>query len=443
MDWSQYTKDTVESFILWIVVTLFVIGLIKYIHIEKFYKVVSIVCTCMTLVLFITLISICLSNEGYKKKTNLSVTNENKFVMSTDTNFIILLLDAVDARNMTELFEMRPEYKKIFSDFTYYPNLVGSYPWTQCSVPFILSGDWYENEEPFEEYNVNAYKNSPLFSKLESMNYKIGMYANDIPLYDEVVCRFENIKNDSGKFQSLSTLSILEIKLAGIKYAPYSIKKYCLFDMNRLNDLKVENDFSLFNSSDVGFYNELNSIGITYTEDKSFKFIHLEGAHVPFQLDKDMNRIEDASGTYEEKIEACMTLTDLYFQKLMDAGVYDNSVIIVMADHGFAGEHGDRDKDTIGRHNPIFMAKGINEKHDMYISQAPISQVDLQEAFSRLMSGSDSTEIFDWKEGDERERRYLFHYYLEDNHLIEYLQTGDVNNMETMLRTGKEFYREK
>lgn len=80
----------------------------------RFYQVVSFTGICMTFVLLITLIDICISNEGYKRKLDISITNEKKFEMSNDTNFIILLLDAVEARALTALMDSEPEYKVLF-----------------------------------------------------------------------------------------------------------------------------------------------------------------------------------------------------------------------------------------------------------------------------------------------------------------------------------------
>lgn len=435
VDWNQYNPDKLISLALWIVVTLIVVLLIKFMHWEKFYKVLNVVSGCMALIFLLTLVSVCITNEGYKKKLNLYITNEYKFNMSKDTNFIILLFDAMDAGTMTSLLEANPEYKTLFSDFTYYPNMMGSYPFTQHSIPFIFSGEWYENNEPFEVYDTNVYKNAAFFSELEKNSYNMGMYGTMASLRDESICRFENILNGIGGVKSFYEFAKLEIRLTGFKYAPFSLKKYCLFDMNKFNELRVLDDYSLLDWSDLSFYEEINNTDITFTDDKCFKFLHLEGAHVPFQYDRDVNVIE--GGTYEDKMEACLTIFKAYLDKLKDNEVYDNSVIIVMSDHGFNGD-GTREM-TFGRQNPVFFVKGINEGHEMYVSNAPVSFEDLPEAYLRLMNGNNSMEIFDWQEGDQRERRYLFYYYLEENHMVEYMQTGDAADMDTMYPTGREY----
>lgn len=40
--------------------------------------------------------------------------------MSEDQNFVILLLDTVDSRTITELLDEHPEYSEVFRDFTYF-----------------------------------------------------------------------------------------------------------------------------------------------------------------------------------------------------------------------------------------------------------------------------------------------------------------------------------
>ena len=93
------------------------------------------------------------------------------------------------------------------------------------------------------------------------------------------------------------------------------------------------------------------------------------------------------------------------------------------------------------RQNPVFFVKGINEKHEFNVSDAPVSYVDLQEAYQRLLSGADSDQIFDWKSGEERERRYLFYEYSEEERMIEYMQPGRADDTEAMYETGKVYTR--
>ena len=61
-----------------------------------------------------------------------------------------------------------------------------------------------------------------------------------------------------------------------------------------------------------------------------------------------------------------MTVTMAYLNKLREAGVYDNSVIIILSDHGYniegeAVKVAQKNENETGRQHPILFVKGLNE----------------------------------------------------------------------------------
>ena len=129
-----------------------------------------------------------------------------------------------------------------------------------------------------------------------------------------------------------------------------------------------------------------------------------------------------------------MTIVSTFLQALKDAGVYDNSAIILMADHGYGY---DRDIELLGRLNPLLAVKGIDEHHSFRISKSPICYEDLQICYQRLINGSESEASFDAKEGDVRRRRVLIHAYEQDDHMEEYVQTAGAFHFDALVPTGK------
>ena len=49
------------------------------------------------------------------------------------------------------------------------------------------------------------------------------------------------------------------------------------------------------------------------SKSKVFKFIHLEGGHVPFNYDEELNIIEN--GTYEQKLTSTLKVINSYIIK--------------------------------------------------------------------------------------------------------------------------------
>ena len=135
-----------------------------------------------------------------------------------------------------------------------------------------------------------------------------------------------------------------------------------------------------------------------------------------------------------------MTIVNRYLEKLREAGVYDNSVIIVMADHGYGY---DRVDSTLSRGCPLLAVKGIGETHDtMQFDDAPLSYVDLQEAYRRLLDGKPSGDCFDWKTGDERTRRILIYEYGWEDRMTEYECRGHASVYQNLVPTDRYFYAE-
>jgi len=444
VNWSLYTSEIMKSTIVCIVIAVLILGLNVFLKKEKFGKLISYTSIFLFLILSMTLSVLCITGDVFRKKEYVSFTRDDIFEMSEDTNFIIFLLDAIDAECFWEMWEKHPEYEKAMQDFTYYNNAMSGYAYTDHSLPLMISGEWYENKEPFEIYKRRAFGDSPFVNKLREEGYSISFYEDDVPFeIGTMDGKFANMTHTPYSLWDEPLFNTRIIKMVGIKYAPYLVKPFCWFDPMKLNHQKMpSNDEKIFTSSNGIFYEELKTEEITLVEGKRFKLIHLAGAHVPFKYDQYMNEIENAD--YYTCIEASMTITMKYLKKLKEAGVYDNSVILVLSDHGY-NTSGDavnipqRDENQNGRQHPILFIKGINESHELQISGAPISYEDLVGAYFKLLDGNFSDNVFEYKEGDYRERRYLLYKYLGENHMVEYMQTGYAGDESTLISTGNVF----
>lgn len=436
IDWSLYTGERVKSIAAWAAVVIVVTVLFCKLKREVFAKAVKAVSAGMTLMLVMTLLTLALTNQGFSKKPSMSVTTENMFAMSRDANFVILLLDAVDAQVLKGMMDVEPAYQDIFADFTFYDNVVGAYPYTQHSIPYILSGKWYENETAFKAYEREAYATSPFLEAMETAGYRMGFYEADLLLDNGGMGRFENIlPNDRGVGDKWAFVR-WQLLMTGFKYAPYDLKRFSFVNPKAFSTLKITPEGkTLFTPSNTEFYDGILHEEIACTDQKCFRFIHVDGGHVPFIYNEKVEVIPEESGSYEDNIKACLTMTKAYLEKLREGGVYDNSVIIVMADHGYNGT------DPHGRQNPAFFVKGINEAHDFAVSDAPVSFEDLQEAYRRLLNGAAGGSVFDWKSGDQRERRFLFYEYLKEDYMVEYMHPGQADDTEAMYETGEIYDR--
>ena len=429
INWGGHTLDNIITLVIWIIlITIYIITIKKYKY-EKVINTSKYISLAIFGMLLTSLATTMLTKNIYKDKMAFKITYENYNTASTDKNLFILVLDAVDQKIFTQELE-KSENKDIFNDFTFYPDTLSGYPFTRDSVPLILSGEWNNNEKDFLEYCNTSMDNSKLIKKLQKENYTIN-------IYDEELCwktpETEKVSNIRKKTKSELTTILFgkqEIKYALFKYLPYKLKKY-----SRIQDMKFEKYKEIlknYNWTNLNNYGIIEDNKIEKQENKIFNYLHIEGGHVPFNIDENLNYIEN--GTYEQKLSANIKIIKEYLDRLKENNVYDNSAIIIMADHGYSYTGVD------GRQNPILYIKGINEHHKMYTSDKQISHQDLAQAFTELIDGKTSKELF--KDiTNNRTRKYNWYEYTKENHMIEQQLEGKAWELEKMIPTGKEFNR--
>lgn len=441
VDWSSFPVDRICSIALWVIVIAAVLILMKKIGGIRFVKFGSYAGLAVAFILAVTLGTMLLTIGLDDKSQELIATDDDMFTYSGDENLLILVLDAVDSTAFEQSMARDAHYSEIFKDFTYFRNTVGGYPYSQLSIPLILTGQWYEADKPFADYEREAMQTSPLLQRLDKEGYRKSLYSDEATLLAVLnEGSFDNLTTDRPVPGSTLHMCKLVVKMAIIKHAPWDLK-YLGYDLpGRLSEAVKhggEDGREYFNISNLVFYNKLKDEStVTASGEKRFKYIHLQGAHEPHRYDKYLNVLD--SSPYRDVIEGNFTMVDLFFERMKEAGVYDNTAIVVLSDHG---SHNDTDLRTINQ-NPILLVKGRNEHHDeLTVSHAPISFDDLQQAYQRLIDGEGSDGVFDWHEGDERSRRFMWYEIVDNSRLTEYVQTGSAEDMTTLVPTGTVYER--
>ena len=433
INWNDYLVDNIITGVVWVALIGIFIFCVKKYKYEKAIKTSMYVSLVIFVMLVTSLIPSLLAGDALINKPMKDVTLDNINKSSSNKNFYIFLVDAVDSTTFSKVL-MNSEYKDMLDDFTYYPDTLAAYPFTRDSIPFILSGIWNENETPFLRYYQDAINESVLLSRLSEENYNINIYEPDSIVSVDYKWNISNLRT-SVKSDKRMCLIKQQGRYILFKYLPYFAKKYSKIDDLDFYYCRRESNADVYSWADLDVYKNIKYNKIETTPEKMFKFIHIEGAHTPFDLDENMNFLEKEDGSYEQKIVASIKIIDAYLKRLKEYGVYDNSVIIVMADHGY-----DVVGSIEGRMNPILYIKGLNEKHDLVVSNSPISYVDLNDAYIDLLDGKKSTDLF--KNIDsKRIRRYIWYSYGKEDKMIEYEQTGKAIEVDKMVKTGKVFNR--
>ena len=433
VDWSEFNKERFISLLLWCILAVIFFFLrirLKKSQLKKMITAISGIVACF---LLLTLFLSGFSTDGFTKKENIVMTDSHMYEMSEDRNFIILVLDSADSKTFNSLRSSHPEYDEIFKDFTYYRNTLGAYSHTVYAVPMIFSGEWFEHQEDSELYKEKVFQSSGLLKELKALAYTCCFYESDYTYLPGMPDIFDNFSQSDRLVRPLQFLK-MQLMFTGYRFFPFDLKKYTVLTPENIeyDSEKKCASGEAFLMDNTAFYQKMKSSDVSIVHDKCFKYIHIMGAHAPFQYDKDLNIIEN--GTEEQNTEAAIKIAADYILKLKNSSTYDNSIIVIMADHGQSGE------EPYGRQNPLLLIKNTDEVNDtLKLSNAPVSHADLSQAFSALAGGVSQHEAFPFPEGDSRTRRYVM---IDTDHpwdLVEYEQNGYAWDDSSLVKTGRVF----
>ncbi len=437
--WENYTSVAIWNTLLWI--ACIVLPFIGRLSFRKQYKTgIAMVAGCVLLVQMITLGTL-LATTDFKKNedNNFYLSTKNLFTVSKNKNIVIFVLDTFEQRYLDEIFLEAPEMMDLFDGFTSYSNTTCAYPTTKGAMPFILTGQYYKNEQPYREYIKEAYQNTYYYNELKESGFDIGLYTDDQFVSAEAKKIFLANAEDGGiQVKSPIELEKAMLQFISFRYFPHIAKKYVWFSSGIFDELKNQkkdgNAPYIAYDNNRSFYLELVKNQLSFLSDNSnaYRLIHLWGTHAPATLNSDITVSEDKDATYISQGKACLNIISEYLEQLKRMNIYDQTMVIVTADHG----------SSWGTF-PIFMIKGFGEHGIFQISESPISHSDLIPIVSNSINpGQAHTDDIDYKIGRNNTKRNYYWYqwdnswdkdYLPD--IIEY----EVNDQKELYQTGNRY----
>lgn len=429
IDWSKYSSYNASSIIMWSgVICLSVVLFAKYWKSGKCVKYAKNIMICLLLTEIFSLVVIGIQVNGFAPKKELKGVTIGKWDYSSNQNMLILLMDTFDSRVLETALkefdtdEMREYVNETFEDFTYYRDTMGAFSLTDYAVPQVISGESYlGGKESYVDYVERAYSDSPLLNELRSNDWSINIHSSTRMPQGNGAIGIENLKVIDYSISDYKEMVSTVYSPVNFRYFPTPLKQYAYKEykyytckVNRIDGEKFESQGEYDYGADVFWDNNLFYYGtenIAATKKQNvMHFYHLKGIHASRDLNKDMEIVggEDNFLSLEEETEVVIKVINMWLNTLREKGIYDNSIIVIMGDHGSV-RYG-------GGHNygqaPVLMIKGMGERKNFTISDAPVSYGDLQDIFHSLIAGVDSEEaiqnvfnkegldIFDYDEYD-------------------------------------------
>ena len=358
------------------------------------------------------------SSENYKLSTY-EVDNYDPVVKLSKTgkNVVVLCLDKAIGRFMPYILNEKPELAHDFDGFKYYPNTVSFGGCTILAAPGMYGGyeysTWEINQRPDEPLVNKMNESLTLLPVIFSENgYHSSMfdipYGNfsekgDLSIYDGINdCEAKNLT--TGAYSGLLTedekkatdpqhfnrnffcYSLLKVAPLFLQHLMYDDGKYNALSRNIVPD-EFANSYTIMKHLPelteavdddkpqlIVMHNMITHEGVfmdspdyvlkSYTNDNSTagKSVTLDGETMLLDNEEQIRH-------YDSNVCA-MLLTAKWLESLKKMGVYDNTRIIIVADHGYHmlqftdWLYDDIELDVEGI-DPLLMVKDFNERGDL------------------------------------------------------------------------------
>lgn len=403
--WENYGLYGLFNIIFWVAIIFFPFILLRFLKRRKWMKAIIYINSIIFFILLSSMVIFGVTFELNKQSQNESgiVTDKDIFTLGDEKNVVVFILDSFDS-NLYDSILNDDNGVYHFDDFTYYRNTTGMYPTTQGGIPNIITGKEYCNQMPYRDWLEKAYGEAEIFRILKKGDYQVGIYETDFIAKRESKNLIDNIDFSSkSTIEDKNGLFFKYMQFIMFRYLPHHLKKYFVVYTGALEQYKSDNEYII---DDVIFYEKLlNKKILLETGTSNYRVYHLQGAHPPFLYDANVHPIDGIDQIQQAK--GSLNIVKEYMNQLKLLGIYDQTAIIICADHGSASW-------SELSQSPLLMIKGIKEVHDFLINDFPVSYSNLNGSIMTLIDNDEKRSTI-WSNTEEPldQRRFLY-YALEE-----------------------------
>lgn len=291
-----------------------------------------------------------LTHTNLVSQTESVLTEDGLYSVSSKNNVIVFVLDTYDQTLLNTVSNMNSHMLDEMTGFTEFTNCTGSMTPTRFAVPYLLTGELPKVGEDSNVYLANRYARGTFLADAQNAGYSVGLYTDSLqigslPEAEQKAIAATTINMHKVAASSLDFRGTFEAlcQIALYRDAPWPLKHNFWYYTDQINGRIVsynpdaEPGERVYTMNDPRYYGQLQRQGLAVDDDApagAFRFIHLLGAHYPYSIDEHANDLGTDNSTKEQQAQGSMYIVAEYLRQLKELGVYDQSTIVITADHG-------------------------------------------------------------------------------------------------------------
>ncbi len=440
--WKDYLPRMVLNLFVWVILLL--IGLSIYIKRTRIYRAFLILSGIVFGIQMITVSVLMIQYFETKASADdeiVTFTNKGLYTADSEDNTVVFVLDMFDADYFDRILENEPEWGDILDGFTLYDNYTGTYSTTSYSMAHLYTGNRFYNELPQREWTDSEYNDRIYADGLLESGYNLYYYST-IPgvIPQRISERAQNYYEGKCNVSNGFMLSYNIYKLVAFKWFPDCLKPLLWFDGDEFDALRECKDATVYMSDNARFRDGIKSAKWDKSDEKAVRFIYTVGSHYPYRINRYGEDVHMGEVSSVDCARGVLSIVDEYLDHLRDMGTYDNTSVIITADHGYYWDG------TL--QSPVMLIKPKGSKGPLRVNNAPVCQVDFAATIMELSGMDDYSEygesILHVNESSDRQRLF-YQYYLQEQvdngnyRLIEYRIDPSGRDRKDYSLTGNEY----
>jgi len=318
-----------------------------------------------------------------QKSLYIGSNKDSIYKVSSGKNVFVFLFDTLESGLFKQVVQENPDIKERLEGFIYFSETTGVAPTTYLSMPAIHSGAAYTPGTSLGDYYNRAVSKESFVAKLASKGYDSFVVNAVGPCPKGATC-FPSKELIEGFWGSVAKDACFLIDLSLYRAVP-SFFKQAVYNKGEWLIVPL-----FFQRKRAEENNEaLTQVGKKFLAGRNtpcLRFFHLFNTHPPIQLDSQCRRITNAKWNWENaKNQATCAMRHFAdtLDHLKQNGVYDNALIVALADHGALFAPGDKPS-LLGAAHPMLMIKPFGARKRFRISRSIVFLTDLQATICRL-----------------------------------------------------------
>lgn len=364
---------------------------------------------------------------------------KDMFEFSSGKNVLHVVMDGFQSDIFADIINGQriPDLERSLEGFTFYSENTGTFPYTQLTMPLIVSGKVYQNDIPVPEFTAQVAREPNILNAAIDAGFEVDIAAQPSLRSVYAQSRHTRAYTIPGNLHAEQADYFAEDALRLIDYSLFRVAPHFLRFLIHQDEIWLFQRFlapgsypNLRYFSEIEFLRAMRSSMSASREKPVYKLFHLMISHRPTvgtaDCEFDGIRVTSRSNVTDQSVCGLKAVIAV-LERMKELGIYDDALIVLMADHGaWVGPreygrtnqaHDGPKSTTVGLAVPVLAIKPPRAEGSLTVSAAPSDIGDVARTIATLASLNvdlPGHNVFELS-GDEARTRYFYNYAYGDN----------------------------